>query len=110
MAIAAHGRGIEYANTGEDAMKHTTTPRHPYDPAEHPDQPAPDASAINALANLVIAGQIVSASLNDGTYIALMQELRQRGYELDSHTEIEKQAAPWTFRVAPVASIPIEAL
>lgn len=91
-------------------MKCHTTPRHVYDPAEHPDQPVPDASAISTLADLVMAGQIVSASLNDGTYIALMQELNQRGYELTDRTEIEKQAAPWTFRVAPVASIPIEAL
>lgn len=91
-------------------MTRRAAPLHAYDPSEHPAPPVPDASAISTLANLVIAGQIVSASLNDGTYIALMQELRRRGYELTDRTEIEKQAAPWTFRVAPVASIPIEAL
>lgn len=88
-------------------MKHIT--RH-YDPADHPAPPVPDASAISALADLVMDKQIIGASLNDGTYIALMAELNRRGYELDSRTEIEKQAAPWTFRVVKVASIPIEAI
>lgn len=91
-------------------MKHTATPRHTYDPADHPAPPVPDAAAISALADLVMAGKIAGASLNDGTFTLLMLELKRRGYELDSRTEMQKQAAPWTFRVAPVANIPIEAL
>lgn len=89
-------------------MKRTTTPRHAYDPDEHPAPPVPSAAVISGLADLVMAGQIVSASLTDGTYVALMQELNRRGYELTVRTEIEKQAAPWTFRVSPAESIPPE--
>lgn len=86
-------------------MKRTTTPRHTYDPAEHPAPLVPDAAIISGLADLVMAGKIVSASLSDGTYVALMAELNQRGYELTVRTEIEKQAAPWLLVVSPVAII-----
>lgn len=81
-------------------MKRTTTPR--YNPADHPAPPVPDAATISTLADLVIAGKIIGASLNDGTYIALMAELKRREYELTARTEIEKRAAPWLLRVAPI--------
>lgn len=91
-------------------MKHIATPRHTYDPAENPAPPVPSTAVISGLADLVMAGKVISASLNDGTYVALMAELNQRGYELTVRTDIEKQAAPWLLVVAPVASIPIEAI
>lgn len=86
-------------------MKHAITPRHTYDPTEHPAPPAPSAAVISGLADMVMAGKIVSACLTDGTYTLLMQELNRRGYELTIRTEIEKQAAPWLLVVAPVTSI-----
>lgn len=89
-------------------MKRTTTPR--YNPAEHPAPPVPDAKTISALASMVIDKQIISASLNDGTYIALMAELNRRGYELTARTEIEKQAAPWLLIVSKVENIPSDAI
>ncbi len=54
------------------------------------------------MAERVIAGDVVETDLNDGSFVALMEELRRRGYKLQERAadDPEKQYRPWLFRVA----------
>jgi hypothetical protein len=62
---------------------------------------APEAGTISALADLVMNGQIVEACLTDGTFVALMNELKRRGYVLmpRANNDPVKWLKPFLFRV-----------
>lgn len=57
---------------------------------------------IGYMADKVIAGDVVETDLNDGSFVALMEELKRRGYKLKERAadDPEKQYRPWLFRVA----------
>lgn len=62
-------------------MKRATRPaRHTYDPAEHPQPPAPDQDEISAMADRVMSGQVVVAPFENGVFVALLAELNMRGW------------------------------
>ena len=54
---------------------------------------------IGALADRVLAGDVVEAELSDGTLGRLMDELKRRGYGLAERSEVEKYMQPFLFRV-----------
>jgi hypothetical protein len=54
-----------------------------------------------ALADRVVLGYVVEADLADGTFVALMNELKARGYVLQPRAESDpvKWLKPFLFRV-----------
>lgn len=61
----------------------------------------PDAGTIGDLADLVMNGQVVEACLTDGTFVALMNELRRRGWVLKPRAADDpvKWLKPFLYRV-----------
>jgi hypothetical protein len=60
-----------------------------------------DRAAVSALADRVELGQAVEADLTDGTFVALMNELRRRGLVLQPRDESDpvKWLKPFLLRV-----------
>jgi hypothetical protein len=65
------------------------------------ENPGPDAGTVAELADMVVSGQIVEACLTDGTFVALMNELRRRGWVLRPRAEDEagRWLKPFLYRV-----------
>ena len=61
--------------------------------------PVVDAAVVAALAGQVEQGQAVAAGLNDGMFVALMAELRRRGWAPEERSEAEKHLKPFVVRV-----------
>jgi hypothetical protein len=61
----------------------------------------PDMAVVVALADRVALGHVVEADLTDGTFVALMSELKQRGLVLQPRAESDpvKWLKPFLFRV-----------
>lgn len=61
----------------------------------------PDAGTVSALADLVVNGQVVEACLTDGTFVALMNELKRRGWVLKPRAADDpvKWLKPFLYRV-----------
>lgn len=62
-------------------------------------QPTRIVRNIGALADSVVQGDVVEVDLNDGSFVALMEELRRRGYRLAKRSESEKYLQPFLFKV-----------
>lgn len=77
-------------------MKRATRPstRHTYDPSEHPQPPQPSQDEIGAMADRVMAGEVVVAPFENGVFVLLMIELGLRGWFK------ARMAAPFTIVVA----------
>jgi hypothetical protein len=60
----------------------------------------PDPRVIEGLANLVERGVVVTGNLNDGSFVALMVELRRRGNEPIARSEAARQLKPFMVVVA----------
>lgn len=54
---------------------------------------------VKALADRVLSGDEVETDLNDGSLVAVLQELRQRGYGLAQRSEIERYWHPFLLKV-----------
>lgn len=81
-------------------MKRATRPaRHTYDPDEHPQPPEPSKDEIDALADRVMAGEIVVTPFENGVFVMVMIELGMRGWFRVERSEREKMAAPFTIKV-----------
>lgn len=61
----------------------------------------PDKAVVMALADRVALGQVVDADLTDGTFVALMNELKRRRLVLQPRAESDpvKWLKPFLFRV-----------
>jgi hypothetical protein len=77
--------------------------RRSYANTKAPVKKAP-AQDIGVMADRVLQGDVIEASLGDGTYSELMAELRRRGYGLAQRSEAEKYLKPFVFRVEKAAS------
>jgi hypothetical protein len=54
-----------------------------------------DPRVIEGLANLAERGVVVTGDLNDGSFVALMVELRKRGNEPIARSEAARQLKPF---------------
>lgn len=57
---------------------------------------------IEYMADRVMAGNVVETDLNDGSFVALMEELKRRGYTLKPRAphDMVQELRPFLFRVA----------
>ena len=62
-------------------------------------RPGMTPEQIRAWADQVVYGQVVTTDLNDGSFVALMAELRRRGYAPVNRTPIERELKPFIVKV-----------
>jgi hypothetical protein len=58
-----------------------------------------DEADIGAMADRVMAGEVVTTDLNDDSFVMLMTELRRRGFEMAVRGKAEQYLNPFLFRV-----------
>jgi hypothetical protein len=57
------------------------------------------AREIAEMADRVLRGDVVGADLSDGTFVLLMKELNQRGYQMTKRSEANRFLKPFVYVV-----------